>query len=65
MMPEVEADESFEALLEFVRDSRGFDFTGYKRASLVRRHQRGTARRRPVEHLARHPLRRLELVVAR
>lgn len=30
-------DESFEALLRFVRDSRGFDFTGYKRASLMRR----------------------------
>ena len=31
------ADESFEALLRFVRDSRGFDFTGYKRGSLMRR----------------------------
>ncbi len=30
-------DESFEALLRFMRDSRGFDFTGYKRATLVRR----------------------------
>lgn len=30
-------DESFEALLRYVRDSRGFDFTGYKRASLMRR----------------------------
>lgn len=30
-------DESFEALLRYVRDSRGFDFTGYKRTSLVRR----------------------------
>jgi two-component system CheB/CheR fusion protein len=29
--------EDFEALLEFVRSSRGFDFTGYKRPSLVRR----------------------------
>ncbi|HEU4341646.1 MAG TPA: protein-glutamate O-methyltransferase CheR [Candidatus Binatia bacterium] len=27
----------FEALLEFLRQSRGFDFTGYKRASLMRR----------------------------
>ena len=27
----------FEALLEFLRQSRGFDFTGYKRASLTRR----------------------------
>ncbi|MDP7738280.1 CheR family methyltransferase [Mycobacterium paragordonae] len=31
------ADESFETLLRYVRDSRGFDFTGYKRASLMRR----------------------------
>lgn len=30
-------DESFEALLRYLRDSRGFDFTGYKRASLERR----------------------------
>ena len=30
-------DEAFERLLEHVRDARGFDFTGYKRASLMRR----------------------------
>src|SRR5438270_7383265 len=30
-------DESFEALLRFMRDSRGFDFTGYKRTTLMRR----------------------------
>jgi two-component system CheB/CheR fusion protein len=30
-------DGDFEALLEFLRDSRGFDFTGYKRPSLMRR----------------------------
>jgi two-component system, chemotaxis family, CheB/CheR fusion protein len=30
-------DESFEALLGYMRDSRGFDFTGYKRTSLMRR----------------------------
>jgi two-component system CheB/CheR fusion protein len=30
-------DGAFEELLEYVRDVRGFDFTGYKRASLVRR----------------------------
>lgn len=30
-------DESFEHLLDFLRDSRGFDFTGYKRNSLMRR----------------------------
>jgi two-component system CheB/CheR fusion protein len=34
---ETQTDESFEALLRFMRDSRGFDFTGYKRASLIRR----------------------------
>jgi two-component system, chemotaxis family, CheB/CheR fusion protein len=30
-------DEAFEALLRYLRDSRGFDFTGYKRTSLMRR----------------------------
>src|SRR6266542_3066478 len=33
----LEAGPDFEALLEFLRDSRGFDFTGYKRPSLIRR----------------------------
>lgn len=33
----VERDEDFENLLEFLRDSRGFDFTGYKRSTLSRR----------------------------
>jgi two-component system, chemotaxis family, CheB/CheR fusion protein len=33
--PEVEPD--FEALLEFLKRDRGFDFTGYKRSSLRRR----------------------------
>ncbi len=32
-----EADQHFESLLEYLRDNRGFDFTGYKRATLVRR----------------------------
>jgi two-component system CheB/CheR fusion protein len=32
-----ERDPAFEALLEFLRDERGFDFTGYKRPSLMRR----------------------------
>jgi two-component system CheB/CheR fusion protein len=31
------ADESFEALLRYLRDTRGVDFTGYKRTSLMRR----------------------------
>ncbi|OBG29639.1 CheR family methyltransferase [Mycobacterium sp. 852002-51057_SCH5723018] len=40
-----ETDEAFEALLRYMRDSRGFDFTGYKRTSLVRRvrHRMGQA----------------------
>jgi two-component system, chemotaxis family, CheB/CheR fusion protein len=33
-------DSAFEALLDFLKRSRGFDFTGYKRASLERRFQR-------------------------
>jgi two-component system, chemotaxis family, CheB/CheR fusion protein len=32
-----EASPAFERLLGYLRESRGFDFTGYKRASLVRR----------------------------
>jgi two-component system CheB/CheR fusion protein len=33
-------ETSFEALLEFLQRSRGFDFTGYKRPSLMRRVKR-------------------------
>jgi len=36
-MSVVERDPEFEELLEFLRDERGFDFTGYKRPSLMRR----------------------------
>jgi len=32
-----EKDREFEALLEHLKTSRGFDFTGYKRSSLMRR----------------------------
>lgn len=32
-----QTEESFEALLQYMRDTRGFDFTGYKRTSLMRR----------------------------
>ena len=32
-------DPSFERLLEYLKESRAFDFTGYKRASLMRRVQ--------------------------
>jgi two-component system CheB/CheR fusion protein len=34
---DADPDESFETLLRYLRDSRGFDFTGYKRALLMRR----------------------------
>lgn len=33
----VDRDPSFEKLLGYIKESRGFDFTGYKRASLLRR----------------------------
>ena len=36
-MTNVPTSEDFEALLEHLRESRGFDFTAYKRASLQRR----------------------------
>ena len=36
-MPTQELDPQFEALLDYVRENRGFDFTGYKRPSLTRR----------------------------
>jgi two-component system CheB/CheR fusion protein len=32
-----QADPAFEQLLEYIKEERGFDFTGYKRASLARR----------------------------
>ena len=38
-----EVDPAFEALLEHLKSSRGFDFTGYKRSSLVRRVDRRMA----------------------
>ncbi|WP_206221280.1 hypothetical protein, partial [Pseudomonas viridiflava] len=33
-------DPEFEALLQHLKETRGFDFTGYKRASLTRRVQK-------------------------
>ena len=45
-MTDEPTDPAFESLLEFLRDERGFDFTGYKRASLKRR---VTKRMREVE----------------
>jgi two-component system, chemotaxis family, CheB/CheR fusion protein len=38
-----EPNPSFETLLEHLRDTRGFDFTGYKRSSLSRRAERRMA----------------------
>jgi two-component system, chemotaxis family, CheB/CheR fusion protein len=35
-----EPDQNFEALLRYLKETRGFDFTGYKRTSLMRRVQR-------------------------
>ena len=32
-----EPDDAFEAVLTYLKESRGFDFTGYKRSSLMRR----------------------------
>jgi two-component system CheB/CheR fusion protein len=37
------SDPAFEALLVFLRERRGFDFTGYKRPSLIRRVRRRMA----------------------
>ncbi|MFL6272898.1 MAG: CheR family methyltransferase, partial [Actinomycetes bacterium] len=39
-MAEPPADRGLEVLLDYLRRSRGFDFTGYKRTSLSRRIQR-------------------------
>jgi two-component system CheB/CheR fusion protein len=38
--PGPEADGDFESVLTYLKESRGFDFTGYKRTSLMRRVQR-------------------------
>jgi two-component system CheB/CheR fusion protein len=35
-----ELDPQFETLLEYVRDTRGFDYTGYRRPSLMRRFEK-------------------------
>ena len=36
-MKEIREDDQFEVLLDYLKRSRGFDFTGYKRPSLMRR----------------------------
>ena len=57
----VEDAVGFDALLEFLHRSRGFDFTGYKRSSLTRRVQRRmqavgtTTFREYLDHLEVHP----------
>ncbi|MEV6442911.1 CheR family methyltransferase [Amycolatopsis sp. NPDC051716] len=38
--PQPEDDSEFESVLAYLKESRGFDFTGYKRSSLRRRVQR-------------------------
>jgi two-component system CheB/CheR fusion protein len=38
--PRAAADDEFESVLAYLKESRGFDFTGYKRTSLMRRVQR-------------------------
>ncbi|MFC7496118.1 MULTISPECIES: CheR family methyltransferase [unclassified Nocardioides] len=54
-------DEDFEALLRYIKEQRGFDFTGYKRASLQRRVQRRmeaisvTQYDEYLDHLTVHP----------
>ncbi len=40
------ADPEFEALLDYLKRSRGFDFSGYKRASLMRRVRKQMALRK-------------------
>src|SRR3954469_17552411 len=39
-MSEMDHDPGFEALLDFLKRSRGFDFSGYRRTSLERRLRR-------------------------
>ncbi|GAA1305732.1 CheR family methyltransferase [Saccharothrix xinjiangensis] len=39
----VEPDSKFEAVLKYLKEARGFDFTGYKRTSLARRVRRRMA----------------------
>jgi two-component system CheB/CheR fusion protein len=55
------SDPKFEALLTYLKESRGFDFTGYKRASLTRRVDRRlvqlgiTGYAEYLDHLQVHP----------
>lgn len=51
MSPSENVDAKFEHLLEYLRQTRGFDFTGYKRPSLMRR----IARRMQVVDIKNYP----------
>ena len=42
-MSDVGSDADLENLLVFIRDARGFGFTGYKRTSLARRIRKGAS----------------------
>ena len=46
-------DPQFEALVLYLKEARGFDFTGYKRASLERRIRRVIRRVRCIGKLGR------------
>lgn len=54
-------DEQFETLLVFLKEARGFDFTGYKRSSLIRRisrrmlHVRANDHAEYLDYLQVHP----------
>jgi two-component system, chemotaxis family, CheB/CheR fusion protein len=56
-----ESDPDFEALLVYLKETRGFDFTGYKRSSLMRRMSRRMSQANIdsyagyLEHLEVHP----------
>ncbi|MEV6927262.1 CheR family methyltransferase [Dactylosporangium sp. NPDC051485] len=56
-----ETDAEFEALLAYLKETRGFDFTGYKRSSLMRRVDRRLAAVAPagygeyLDYLQVHP----------
>jgi two-component system CheB/CheR fusion protein len=47
---EPRSTQEFEALIEYLKNNRGFDFTGYKRSSLRRR----IGKRMQTLHIARY-----------
>ncbi|MER7007547.1 CheR family methyltransferase [Dactylosporangium sp. NPDC000555] len=46
----IETDPDFEALLVYLKETRGFDFTGYKRSSLMRRVDRRMSQVPPADY---------------